>query len=1077
MPRGRRSTARQATPSKKFFERLVLFKYFLAQFGHTKFKNLSEEMKRVDDEGYDENNNTYYFHFISEHYCGDGKLDRDTMLRYDENIVRHTKKISDKRGEIKWKYYQYLSLLFTEMYLDQYFADKDTFLEKLNLFAGQFNEELPEADQVGSFEADALNKVAFWNATGSGKTLIMHVNVLQYLHYLEKYGKQKELNRIILLTPNEGLSNQHLYELELSGIQAELFDKTSSLGLFASAKPIEIIDIHKLKDEGKEKTVSVDAFESNNLVLVDEGHKGTGGEEWMDKRNRLCAEGFSFEYSATFGQAMKAAKDKELVKQYARCILFDYSYKYFYEDGFGKDYSILNLADDTDAARKKLYLTACLLTFYQQMKIYSDKRNEFKPFNIEKPLMVFVGAYVSAGGSDTQEKKDVRSDVADTLQFMEQFIADKPASVSLISRLLSGNPGLLDTKGREIFAKTFDYLVTLKTSGMDEAKIYIDILKVVFNCTLPGAKLHIDNLKGASGELGLKVGEEDYFGVINIGDDKKLLDLCAERGLITDEVNFSDSLFEKINAKESSINILIGSKKFIEGWNSWRVSTMGLINFGRSEGSMVIQLFGRGVRLRGYNGTLKRSNKIETNRPKNIPQHIKQLETLYIFGVKADYMQQFRDYLDDEGMPANDEITEVPLPVVKRFDEKTRTKLKTVSLSVGKDAFKKQAKRPILSLPDEDMKNRVATRPVQVDWYPKIQSISSGHRFVAEEVKVARKLDEKHLAFIDFDKVFFEIQRFKSERAWYNLSITKQALVELMLENCRERWYELSIPAQDLEFNDFKNFAMWQEIVIAILKKYCDFYYNFRKASWEQPYLVYDTIKEDDANYIAESQYTVYVYDDDGAIDGIIKKLGGEIAAGKLKDVEVSNYKYGNFEPVDFDRHLYRPLICVEKGGIRIEVSPVALNTDEKKFLEDLRKYYHDNKAEFADKELYLLRNKSRAGIGFFEADDFYPDFILWILKGGKQYVSFVDPKGLRLLEGGFDSKKITFYKKIKEIQQNIKSRTGDDSVVLNSFILSRTAYEVMQKQWGKTKVEIEARNVIFMQDEDYIAKLIRKIG
>ena len=1077
MPGRRRSASRQAAPSLKFFERLVLFKYFLARFGHTKFKNFSEEMKRVDHEGYDENNNTYYYHFISEHYCGDGKLDRDTILRYDENIVRYTQKISEKRGElIKWKYYQYLSLLFTEMYLDQYFADKATFLQKLNLFAGQFNEDIPEADRVGCFEAAALNKVAFWNATGSGKTLLMHINIQQYLHYLEKHGKLKELNRIILLTPNEGLSKQHLEELELSGFQAELFDKSYSLRLYASEKPIEIIDVHKLKDEGKEKTVSVDAFEGNNLVLVDEGHKGTGGEEWLDKRNRLCAEGFSFEYSATFGQAMKAARDKELVKQYAKCIIFDYSYKYFYDDGFGKDYSILNLADDTDAASKKLYLTACLLTFYQQLKIYSDQRNEFKPFNIEKPLMVFVGAYVNAGGSDTREKKHVRSDVADTLQFMAQFIADKPAAVSFIARLLSGKPGLLDTKGREIFARTFDYLVTLKTSGLDEAKIYDDILKVVFNCTLPGAKLHLVNLKGAGGELGLKVGEEDYFGVINIGDDKKLFDLCTERGLITDEVSFSDSLFARINAKNSAINILIGSKKFIEGWNSWRVSTMGLINFGRSEGSMVIQLFGRGVRLKGYNGTLKRSSKIEINRPPNIPQHIRQLETLYIFGVKADYMQQFRDYLDDEGVPPNDSPAKVLLPVVKRFDEKTRTKLKTIKLKGGLD-YKKQAKRPVLALPDEDMKNRLATRPIQVDWYPKIQSILSGNRVVAEAVKVPRKLDQKHLAFIDFDQVFFEIQRYKNEKAWYNLSITRQALVDLMLDNCRERWYELLIPAQDLEFNDFNHFAMWQEIVVAILKKYCDFYYNFRKASWEQPHLIYDTIKEDDANYIKEAQYTVYVYDDDGTVEYIIKKLGEEIAAGKLKDVEVSQYGYGGFVPVDFDRHLYRPLICIEKDSIRIEVSPVALNADEKKFVEDLRKYYHDNAAAFAGKELYLLRNKSRAGIGFFEADDFYPDFILWLLKGGKQYVSFVDPKGLRLLEGGFDSKKITFYQKIKEIEQNIKSRTGDDSVILNSFILSRTAYEVMQKQWGKTKVEIEARNVIFMQDADYIARLIRKIN
>jgi hypothetical protein len=46
---------------------------------------------------------------------------------------------------------------------------------------------------------------------------------------------------------------------------------------------------------------------SNNLVLVDEGHRGaSGGEEgaWMRFRNALCEKGFSFEYSATFGQAV-----------------------------------------------------------------------------------------------------------------------------------------------------------------------------------------------------------------------------------------------------------------------------------------------------------------------------------------------------------------------------------------------------------------------------------------------------------------------------------------------------------------------------------------------------------------------------------------------------------------------------------------------------------------------------------------------------------------------------------------------------------------------------------------------------
>ena len=79
--------------------------------------------------------------------------------------------------------------------------------------------------------------------------------------------------------------------------------------LFAG-RDVEIIDIHKLREDMGEKTVAIDAFEGNNLVLVDEGHRGSSGKEvgrWMEARSRLCEHGFSFEYSATFGQAMKAS--------------------------------------------------------------------------------------------------------------------------------------------------------------------------------------------------------------------------------------------------------------------------------------------------------------------------------------------------------------------------------------------------------------------------------------------------------------------------------------------------------------------------------------------------------------------------------------------------------------------------------------------------------------------------------------------------------------------------------------------------------------------------------------------------
>ena len=42
------------------------------------------------------------------------------------------------------------------------------------------------------------------------------------------------------------------------------------------------------------------------------------------------------------------------------------------------------------------------------------------------------------------------------------------------------------------------------------------------------------------------------------------------------------------------------------------------------------------------------------------------------------------------------------------------------------------------------------------------------------------------------------------------------------------------------------------------------------------------------------------------------------------------------------------------------------------------------------------MRNMSREkGVGFFEAGNFHPDFILWVFKGDIQYVNFVEPHGL----------------------------------------------------------------------------------
>lgn len=267
----RRANKRSQVP---FSYKLVLNQWLLSLFNVKRFEDLAKHLHDAKLEGLDENNIHYFHHALTAHHFDLTQLPTELLLEYDQNIVRHTHRLNERRitsGEepIVWKYFQYLTLLFCEIYLDRYFRDPEALLRELNEQVVACNKDMPEPDWIASFdEGDEawpqLNKLAFWMATGSGKTLLMHANILQYRHALTRRGRQRELNRIILLTPNEGLSQQHLREFEAAGIDAELFDKDGQ-GLF-SGRAVEILEVTRLRDEMGERTVAIDAFEGNNLV-------------------------------------------------------------------------------------------------------------------------------------------------------------------------------------------------------------------------------------------------------------------------------------------------------------------------------------------------------------------------------------------------------------------------------------------------------------------------------------------------------------------------------------------------------------------------------------------------------------------------------------------------------------------------------------------------------------------------------------------------------------------------------------------------------------------------------------------
>ncbi len=1120
MARAVKASAPRATTNKRsFHQELVLNRWVMRFFKGGSLTALKFRLGEDRYEGIEDDGQTRFFHQLNNNLFEVDWISAADLRRYDLSIVKYWQRITEQRNkleghELHMKYFQYLSLLFTEIYLDWYFNKRQALLDALNAEMRLYREETG-AEPFKDFEADDLNKIAFWNATGSGKTLLLHVNICQYLHYFQGEKTDFFPDKIILLTPNEGLSRQHLEELHLSGFGfAQFFNKSQA----PSKGTIEIIDINKLGDEMGDKTVSVEAFEGNNLVLVDEGHRGTGtaAGAWMSRRDALVRGGFAFEYSATFGQAVAkgnivAKAEEEILKKkskllfetaaigklddaqkeqlaltleekrraritatreiYAKCILFDYSYKYFYEDGYGKESLILNMNGEAydQAENAKKYFTACLLAFYQQLYLWSTHREKLTDFNIEKPLWVFVGNTVS--GED--------SDILEVVNFMAYFLNHDAQIKTWLKDLVADKAQILDAKGNNIFKGRFTPLLSFSD---DIEGLYSDILSRLFNAPAK-QRLKLVNIKSSKGELALRVGEAEPFGLINIGDDAGFFKLAEDSTDFDNEADdFGGALFGILNQKDTKLNLLIGSRKFTEGWSSWRVSTMGLLNMGQGEGSQIIQLFGRGVRLKGKGFSLKRTT--PQQRPKGI--HLDKLESLNIFGVCASYMAAFKDYLREEGVTPSDEIYELDFETKANLP---KNKLKTLALKDGykdnqKLGFKRTHFPTLYQIPDE-FKGKVKEPFVALDLYPRVEALSTQQKSSAStsEERNKAKLDVALFSLFDWDKIYLAVQDYKMQRGWSNLRLDRSALIEFC-EN-RNDWYLLLVPASELVVKSFIDIKKQEEILIRLLLDYTDRFYKVLKAGYEGQFYDVIWLNEDHGSMLKVYHFEIEKNDDGDEYYKRLEILQELVLEGKLG--EASKWSAANMVAISFDRHLYYPLLSLEdKDAVPLKMRPMAFDSpSEVQFVRDLQAFYESplGKETLAGKSIYLLRNADTQakGLGFALAGNFYPDFLLWLVDDstGEQWLSLVDPKGLRNMD--LNDPKLRLYKEVKELEATLAKQTVVDGskLTLNAFILSGTDYNDLLNVGDKVKKsELENKHVLFMSDggNTYLTKLFDRI-
>jgi len=1027
---------------------LILFRFILGQFGYETFEDLRDDFNHKET-GTSTTGCTFFAATLKSN--SGKKVDDRLIQEYDEAIQDYEKRLRGNRAEpfFSFKYFQWFSLLFTEYFFDSFYNRKEYFIQQLNSFLRSDT----DFKDIEVFTENDLKKLAYWMATGSGKTLIMHCNYWQIIKYF------KEWENIILITPNEGLSRQHYESFTESGIPSKLYSGSEE-SLKTKEGEVLILEITKLvkEKEGEGVSVDVDYFsESKNLVFIDEGHKGSKSEEqtWKNLRQHLTRgnSSFTFEYSATFGQVI-TNKNKFLFNEYAKSILFDYSYRHFYTDGYGKDFSVFNLdaSDKYNAEQSRLLLTGSLLGYYEQLVLFKQYRDELSQFNIEKPLWIFVGSRViRSNGNLTQGDKQNISDVTGIVDFFKFALSSPQKLQQQIDKILSEQSDLRDKNGDDIFKERFKYL-------KENRLVVEDILYEVFNGI---GSLEAFQIKQADGEIALKTKTADnYFAVINIGDVPKYAKtLEADTGgeLIIQDDNFTQSLFQAISETNSTINILIGSKKFIEGWNSWRVSSMGLMNMGKSEGAQIIQLFGRGVRLKGKNYSLKREDR-------NASYYIKALQSISIMGLNASYMNRFLAEIENE-VP---EYTEYPISI--RLNKKERWNGQIMTFRKQKD----------ISFQDEIIElkynYRIAKR-VTIDLRTKVSVAVSGFNSqVAEEVETYNdNFLKQFISFIDINSLVLEANRYKLIKGYNNLIINGGAIQDLINDGN----FNLYSHKGQFSINEAISGKV-HAVAESLVKDYINKYYAFKEKEFLSKYLTYDLLDTErhPEMFPASCQMIVRV---PKRYESFLEELEKSI-----KDMYDIDTKV--LPSMHFDRHLYSPIASVAKGEKYKEIKtiPTRLNEGERDFLQHLREFVKEVRL-FENKELFVLRNLSLKGIGFFmESSSFYPDFILWVVHDKKQYIYFLDPKGILLGDNHFNNPKILWCKETapelgQKLQRELNKDHKDITVSVSAFILSDTSYNRVRDRWGEgtgtTKADFAENRVLFIENnKDYLINIFKNL-
>ncbi|SDL98787.1 hypothetical protein SAMN05421823_109212 [Catalinimonas alkaloidigena] len=255
-----------------------LLQWTVARLGHVALAGLLPARAGAPGAGAPGEDFAQHYYRLVEMIPNYAPIDAQTLLYYDTNLQRHRAQL-DSHCAWHHTYEMYLLLVFTELYLDAYFSNPQALRDALNRYNWYRH-------KASLYPLDELRCLSFSGVDETSLSWLMHMNLMQYRHYLHRHNREDEVQRTILLVRDETHQQMHLRQMQGRRIKAKPFAETQPD--FFEHRTVEVMRFDRLNEIKCPNAFRKLAAES--LLLIDSKGHTTG-------KSRPGHRGFVFEYS------------------------------------------------------------------------------------------------------------------------------------------------------------------------------------------------------------------------------------------------------------------------------------------------------------------------------------------------------------------------------------------------------------------------------------------------------------------------------------------------------------------------------------------------------------------------------------------------------------------------------------------------------------------------------------------------------------------------------------------------------------------------------------------------------------